>query len=168
MSTSTGPDTPLPRTPVDIPDHAPAPGTAPTSPPAPSATTADWTDQVTDLIVDSVDKVRARTTGPILEGSKGAVYAVVALMLLTPVLVMGTVGAVRLLELGPPRRRLGGLHGARDHLRDRGCCPVVQAPCPCPTLSAPPPDSGTPRTTTRIDPCQTSATSSSSAPARPA
>lgn len=102
MSTSTGPDTPLPRTPVDIPDHAPAPGTAPTSPPAPSATTADWTDQVTDLIVDSVDKVRARTTGPILEGSKGAVYAVVALMLLTPVLVMGTVGAVRLLNWALP------------------------------------------------------------------
>jgi hypothetical protein len=58
----------------------------------------DWTDQVTDLIVDSVDKVRDRTTGPILEGAKGAVYAVVAMIVLVPVVILVLAGMVRLLN----------------------------------------------------------------------
>jgi hypothetical protein len=53
---------------------------------------------VTDLIVDSVDKVRARTTGPILEGAKGSVYAIVALVILVPILVLASVGIVRGLD----------------------------------------------------------------------
>lgn len=57
----------------------------------------DWTDQVTGLIVDSVDKVRSRTTGPILEVTRGSVHAVVALLLLTPVAVLFTILAVRVL-----------------------------------------------------------------------
>ncbi len=75
---------------------------APSSPGA-TATSADpgssqdWTDQVTGLIVDSVDKVRNRTTGPILEISKGAVHAVVALVLLLPVGVLALVLTVRVL-----------------------------------------------------------------------
>lgn len=57
----------------------------------------DWTDQVTGLIVHNVDKVRNRTTGPILEITKGSVHAVVALTLVVPVLVLLTILAVRVL-----------------------------------------------------------------------
>jgi hypothetical protein len=72
-------------------------GTAPAGVPD-----ADWTDQVTDLIVDSVDKVRARTTGPVLEGAKGLVYAVVALIVLVPVTILVLAGMVRLLSYWLP------------------------------------------------------------------
>ncbi|MEX0769069.1 MAG: hypothetical protein WD029_11420 [Microthrixaceae bacterium] len=57
----------------------------------------DWTDQVTDLIVDSVDKVRDRATGPILEYSRISVHALVALMLLTPVGILLLIGSIRLI-----------------------------------------------------------------------
>lgn len=68
----------------------------------PVTASPDWTDQVSDLIVDSVDKVRARTTGPILEVSQGAVHAVVALLLAIPVLVISVIGVVRLLDWAIP------------------------------------------------------------------
>ena len=76
--------------------------TGPNDTPAGSAASApdtgpDWTDQVTDLIVDSVDKVRARTTGPILDYSRISVHALVALLLLGPVGVLFLIGAIRLL-----------------------------------------------------------------------
>lgn len=62
----------------------------------------DWTDQVTALIVDTIDKVRSKTTGPILEVSKGMVYAVVALMLAVPIVVLFLVGMVRVFTLFIP------------------------------------------------------------------
>jgi len=63
---------------------------------------ADWTDQVTALIVDTIDKVRSHTTGPILEVSKGMVYAIVAIVLATPVLVLSVIGFVRLVTIWVP------------------------------------------------------------------
>lgn len=57
----------------------------------------DWTDQVTGLIVDNVDKVRNKTTGPILEVTRGSVHAVVAVTLLVPVVVIFTILTVRVL-----------------------------------------------------------------------
>lgn len=63
---------------------------------------ADWTQQVTDLIVDSVDKVRDKTTGPILEVTHSAVHAVVALILVLPILVLATIGMIRLLDWAIP------------------------------------------------------------------
>jgi hypothetical protein len=63
---------------------------------------ADWTDQVTDLIVDTVDKVRDRTTGPVLEYSRISVHALVALILLLPIGVLFLVGLVRLLNWAIP------------------------------------------------------------------
>jgi len=68
----------------------------------PSAAESDWTDQVTDLIVDSVDKVRARTTGPVLNVAHAAVYGVVALIILLPVTVILIAGLVRLLNWAIP------------------------------------------------------------------
>ena len=67
----------------------------PEEPVAPETT--DWTDQVTDLIVDTVDKVRDRATGPILEYSRISVHALVALVLLTPVGIFMLIGTIRLL-----------------------------------------------------------------------
>ena len=62
----------------------------------------NWADQVTELIVDSVDKVRERTTGPILEIAKGTVQGVVGLMILTPIIVLAIAGMVRLLNWAIP------------------------------------------------------------------
>ena len=51
-----------------VTDQETGPGVAkPTSSAAAPGSKEDWTDQVTGLIVDNVDKVRNRTTGPILE-----------------------------------------------------------------------------------------------------
>lgn len=80
-------------------------GPRPDGPAGTSATATsepDWTDQVTDLIVDSVDKARSRSTGPIIEISKGSVHALVALIVLLPVMVLFAVGAVRLLDWAIP------------------------------------------------------------------
>jgi hypothetical protein len=59
---------------------------------------ADWTDQVTELIVDTVDKVRARTTGPVLNVAHAAVYGIVAAIVAVPVLVAVLAGLVRFLD----------------------------------------------------------------------
>ncbi|MEZ5237690.1 MAG: hypothetical protein R2716_01600 [Microthrixaceae bacterium] len=66
------------------------------------ATAPEWTQQVTDLVTDSVDKVRSRTTGPLLGVAHGLVYAVVALIVAVPVLVVLFVGFVRLLDWAVP------------------------------------------------------------------
>lgn len=58
---------------------------------------ADWTEQVTNLVVDTVDTVRDRTTGPILHYSRASVNAVVAFLLLLPVAVLMTIGVIRLI-----------------------------------------------------------------------
>ena len=63
--------------------------------PQPGTAETDWTDQVTDLIVDTVDKVRSRTTGPLLEASRAGVLAIVAVIVVIPVLVIVTVGLTR-------------------------------------------------------------------------
>lgn len=84
---ATGAVAPPPTAPPTTPStSAPAPGSA-----------QDWTDQVTDLIVDTVDKVRSRTTGPILDIAKGSVHAVVAFILLVPVAVLFLVLTIRVL-----------------------------------------------------------------------
>lgn len=63
---------------------------------------ADWTDQVTDLIVDKIDVIRSHTTGPILEISKGMVYAVVAFILAVPIVLFLLIGLVRLVTIWIP------------------------------------------------------------------
>ena len=79
------------------PDAVLSGGAGPSQPPAEPGSGQDWTDQVTGLIVDSVDKVRSRTTGPILEVTRGSVHAVVAIMLLLPVAVLFLILTVRVL-----------------------------------------------------------------------
>jgi hypothetical protein len=94
-------------TPSDSTGAAPSPGQDPSSaaritlpradrPDGPDG--PDWTDQVTDLIVDTVATIRSRTTGPILQGAKGVVHGVVALIVLVPVTILVLAGSVRVLN----------------------------------------------------------------------
>lgn len=66
-----------------------------------SAAETDWTDQVADLVVDTVDRLHDRTTGPLLKAARGIVYGVVAVMVGLVVLVLLTVLGVRLLDSVP-------------------------------------------------------------------
>ena len=99
MTDPTGPDTTRPAPSTATPSSTAA-GASAAGPGA--AAPADWADQVTDLIVDTVDKVRERPTGPVLEISKGIVHGVVALLILTPIVVLFFAGAVRLLNWAIP------------------------------------------------------------------
>jgi hypothetical protein len=48
-------------------------------PPAPS--TSDWPVQATDAIVDLVDQVRDKTTGPAITAARGVVFGLIAAVL---------------------------------------------------------------------------------------
>ena len=82
----------------------PAPTTASKSPggsPAGAAsgtTDPHWSDQITDLIVDGVDKVRDRTVSPIQAMAKYVVYGAVIAVLALPMFVMVLVALVRILD----------------------------------------------------------------------
>lgn len=61
----------------------------------------DWTDQVTDLIVDTVDRIHDAATGPLVSAAKGAVYGTVAGLVGSVVLVLATILTIRSLDLLP-------------------------------------------------------------------
>ena len=65
------------------------------------ATEPDWTEQVTDLIVDVVDRVHDKTTGPILGVARAVVYGTVALFAGVVVIVLGMILFTHLLGLLP-------------------------------------------------------------------
>lgn len=71
---------------------------APGTPPA----EADWTQQVTDLVVDTVDNVRDKTTGPVLRVSQSSVSAFVALILFIPAAALLLIGVIRFLDWAIP------------------------------------------------------------------
>lgn len=61
----------------------------------------NWADQVTDLVVDVVDTVRDKTTGPVLKGARGVVFGTVAVIVLFAVAIVAVIGAGRALALIP-------------------------------------------------------------------
>ena len=72
----------------------------------PSATPAaadepDWTDQVTDLIVDVVDRVHDATTGRVIGIAKALIYGTVALFAGLVVTILGIILVSHLLDLIP-------------------------------------------------------------------
>src|SRR6476620_9278276 len=74
--------------------------------PSPIATTppadeSDWTDPVTDLIVDVVDRVHDSTTGKVITAARWAVFAVAALFIVIPILIIGIILLGRLLSHVP-------------------------------------------------------------------
>ena len=67
---------------------------APTTPPAET----DWTDQVTDLIVDVVDRVHDATTGKVITAARWIVFGVAAFLIAIPILILGMILLGRLLD----------------------------------------------------------------------
>jgi hypothetical protein len=78
---------------ADVPSPVPAEPGAPGEP--------QWTDQVTDLIVDVVDRVRDATTGRIIGVAKALVYGTVALFAGLAVTILGIILVSHLLDLIP-------------------------------------------------------------------
>lgn len=59
----------------------------------------DWPDQAADAVVNTVDKVRSVTTGPVVGASRLLAYAVLGVFPVLIVLVLGIIAAVRGLEI---------------------------------------------------------------------
>ena len=62
----------------------------------------DWAYQITDLLVDTVDKIRDKTVLPVQKASRGVVYGVVILFLAIPSIVLLLAGIVRILDSAIP------------------------------------------------------------------
>jgi hypothetical protein len=69
--------------------------------PAASVEESDWTDQVTDLIVDVVDRVHDATTGKLITAARWVVFGAAAVFLGMAVLIVGIILIGRLLEVIP-------------------------------------------------------------------
>ena len=63
----------------------------------------DWPEQATDTVINAVDKVRDVTTGPVVSLSRLLAYLVFGVFPLIIVLVLGTIAAVRGLEVATGR-----------------------------------------------------------------
>ncbi len=77
----------------------PATSTSPAqvvSPPAPDTT--DWPAQATDSIINLVDNVRDKTTGPALTAARALVYGTIIFLLAIPLGILLLVGAMRGME----------------------------------------------------------------------
>lgn len=59
----------------------------------------DWPRQATDQIVSVVDQVRAKTTGPVLQGSRAVVYGLVVTAAVAIAGLLVLIGTVRFLNL---------------------------------------------------------------------
>lgn len=106
---STSPTVAQPVPPTVSPSAAPRPATGPSTAgipvePADSGglVGGDWPKQATDAIVNLVDSVRDRTTGPILSIARGVVYGLFAVVFLLVVGVLFIIAAVRLLDEALP------------------------------------------------------------------
>lgn len=72
-----------------------------TSPTPPPPAEPNWADQVTDLVVDVVDSVREKTTGPVLKAARGLVFGSVILIVLFVVAIVGLILAGRAIAMLP-------------------------------------------------------------------
>jgi hypothetical protein len=61
--------------------------------------TGDWPAQAADRIVDVVDTVRDKTTGPVQTAARGAVYGLMAAILAVVVFVLVIIFAIRGLDI---------------------------------------------------------------------
>ena len=68
--------------------------TAATSTPASTGST-DWSAQATDMVVNVVDSVKAKTTGPALTVVRALVYGVIVMFVGLAVLALFVIGLVR-------------------------------------------------------------------------
>lgn len=63
----------------------------------------DWPDQAADAVVNTVDKVRNVTTGPVVNISRMLAYLIFGVFPLVIALVLGVIAAVRGLEVATDR-----------------------------------------------------------------
>ncbi len=97
MTSPAGGD-PLSTAPVQRPTGA-APHHDLAHEPAVNVFSSDWPAQAADRIVDAVDTVRDRTTGTAQTAARGVVYGLLAVVAGIVVLVLVTIGAIRLLDV---------------------------------------------------------------------
>ncbi len=88
---------------TDRPTPPPPPPNAPNTPPsgplgAPSALPSDWPAAATDAIVNAVDAVRDRTTGPIMIAARALVFGLFAVSLAVTVITMLVIAAIHFLD----------------------------------------------------------------------
>src|SRR4051812_8244511 len=69
--------------------------------PAPS-NEPDWPAQAADRVVDLVDQVRAKTTGPAISAARAVVFGMLIAILGTAALILLVVGLVRILTVFLP------------------------------------------------------------------
>jgi len=62
------------------------------------ASSVGWEAQITDRFVRAVDRLRARTTQPLLTASRGVVFGLVVIICGLTVLILFSVGIFRLLN----------------------------------------------------------------------
>ena len=63
-----------------------------------SGTDADWTQQATDTVVELVETVRSKATGPAITAARGAVYGLLAALVGIVALTLLAVGLVRVIN----------------------------------------------------------------------
>lgn len=69
-------------------------------------TQAGWTDQATDLIVQTVGTVRDKTTGPAITVGRAIVYGTFAALVAALAVVLALIGVIRLLTVYIPGNRV--------------------------------------------------------------
>lgn len=70
----------------------------------------DWPAQATQAIVTQVERIRDKTTGPVLKGAHYTVFGAFAVWLGTVALVIFVIGAVRALDNYLPNSVFGETH----------------------------------------------------------
>jgi hypothetical protein len=73
-----------------------------TAPTPASQGTPEWSAQITDRFVETVDRVREATTGPVLKAARGIVYGFVIAVTGVMLLVLLIVALVRVLDIAIP------------------------------------------------------------------
>lgn len=87
---------------TSAPGPASGPPPRPTLPTIPSLAGGDWPAQAADAIVTTVDRVRDRTTTPIMKVARATVYGVFIGTFVIVLCVLLIIGLVRLLDLVLP------------------------------------------------------------------
>ena len=70
--------------------------------PTASDTSPDWGTQLSTFFLDFIDKLRGKTTGPILKVARALVYGIIIMVALTMVAVLAIVGLVRFTDAWLP------------------------------------------------------------------
>jgi hypothetical protein len=75
---------------------------APVDPVKPAPLQEDWADQAADTVVQVVDAVRAKTTGPVLTVARAIVYGLIGLFAVIVAVIVLTIALVRILDVYLP------------------------------------------------------------------